>query len=109
MENRMKAVLTEKDFLLSFLALMDQFNCEDEEVFPKGLKKLWSNQSKEPGYRPPRDELIEAMKDKKAAQTRYDNWQKIKEESDKRQAIKDYITLQIHESITMLRAAEEEI
>jgi hypothetical protein len=44
------------------------------------------------------------MKDKKAAELRYMNWQKIKEESEKRQAIKDYITIQIHESITMLRA-----
>ena len=105
----MKAVLTEKDFLSSFLSLMDQFNCEEEEVFPKVLKNIWLAQNKEPGYRPPRDELVQAMKDKKAAEQRYTNWQKIKEESDKRQAIKDYITIQIHEAITMLRAVEEEI
>ena len=103
----MKAVQTEKDFLTSFLQLMDQFSCEEEEVFPQNLKKMWISQSKESGYKPPRDELIQAMKDKKVIEHRYKEWQKIKEESDKRQALKDYITLQIHESITMLRSIEE--
>ena len=70
----MKAVLTEKDFLSSYLSIMAQFNCEEEEIFPKLLKKIWSAQSKEPEYRPPRDELIQAMKDKKAAELRYTNW-----------------------------------
>jgi hypothetical protein len=45
-ENRMKAVNTQKDFLSSFLQLMDQFNCEEEEIFPKILKKIWTSQSK---------------------------------------------------------------
>jgi hypothetical protein len=48
------------------------------------------------------------MKDRKAAEQRYANWQKIKDEGDKRQAIKDYITIQIHDAITMLRTVEEE-
>ena len=61
----MKAVQTEKDFINSFLHLMDQFSCEEEEIFPKNLKKMWNAQSKESGYRPPRDQLIQAMKDKK--------------------------------------------
>ena len=65
---------------------------------------MWESQSKEPGYRPPRDELIQAMKEKKEIEKRYSNWQKIREESDQRQALKDYITFQIHESITMLRS-----
>ena len=49
------------------------------------------------------------MKEKKAVEQRYKNWQKIKDEGDKRQALKDFITLQIHESITILRSIEEEI
>ena len=102
----MKAVLAEKDYLSSFLQLMEQFSCEEEEVFPKYLVKIWKSQQKEPGYKPPRDELVQALKDKKNTEMRYQNWQKIKEESDKRQALKDYVTLQIHEAITLLRAIE---
>jgi hypothetical protein len=41
---------------------MDQFNSEDEEIFPPAFLKIWRNQSKEPSYRPPREELIQAMK-----------------------------------------------
>lgn len=41
---------------------MDQFNSEDEEIFPVSFLKIWRNQSKEPSYRPPREELIQAMK-----------------------------------------------
>ena len=100
----MKAVLAEKDYLSSFLHLMGQFSCEEEEVFPNYLKNIWASQDKEPGYKPPREELIKSLKEKKSIEERYSNWLKIKEESDKRQALKDYITLQIHESITMLRA-----
>lgn len=75
---------------------MDQFNCEEEEIFAKNLKKMWVNQSKEPGYRPPRDELIQAMKDRKFIEKRYENWLQIKDEGDRRQALKDFITIQIH-------------
>ena len=53
-EPRMKAVTTSRDFLTSFLQLIDQFNCEDEEIFPKNLKKMWESQSESSGYRPPR-------------------------------------------------------
>ena len=88
---------------------MEQFSCEDEEVFPSYLKNIWASQDKEAGYKPPREDLIKSLKDKKAVEQRYSNWVKIKEESEKRQALKDYITLQIHEAITMLRAIEEEI
>ena len=105
----MKAIQTEKEFLTSFLSLMHQFNCEDEEIFSANLVKIWQAQSKEAGYRPPRDELIQTMRDRKAAEKRYENWQKIKDEGDKRQAIKDFISIQIHEAITMLRSIEEEV
>jgi hypothetical protein len=105
----MKAVTSSKEFLSSFLHLMEQFSCEDEEVFPKNLKKMWSAQVKEPGYRPPRDELIQAMKERKLTEKRYENSVQIKDEGDRRQALKDYITIQIHESITILRSIEEEI
>lgn len=105
----MKAVTTSRDFLSTFLTLMDQFSCEEEQIFPKNLKKIWKDQSKVPGYRPPRDELIQAMKDRKTIEQRYENWLKIKEESERRQALKDFVMLQIHESITMLRSIEEEI
>ena len=50
---------------------MEQFNCEEEEIFAKNLKKIWKAQTKEPGYRPPRDELIQAMKDRKLIEKRY--------------------------------------
>lgn len=49
------------------------------------------------------------MKDRKMIEKRYENWMQIKEEEDRRQALKDFISIQIHESITMLRNIEEEI
>ena len=89
--------------------LMQQFSCEDEEIFPKNLQKMWEAQVKEPTFKPERDDLIQAMKDRKAAELRYSNWLKIKDEADRRQALKDFITIQIHQAITMLRAVEEEV
>ena len=67
---------------------------------------MWKVQSKEASYRPPRDELIQAMKDRKLVEKRYQNWEKIKDEGDRRQALKDFITIQIHEAISMLRSLE---
>ena len=49
------------------------------------------------------------MKEKKAIENRYKNSDKIKEESDQRQSIKDFLILQIHESISQLRTIEEEL
>lgn len=49
------------------------------------------------------------MKDRKMIEKRYENWVQIKDEEDRRQALKDFISIQIHESITMLRNIEEEI
>jgi immunoglobulin-binding protein 1 len=49
------------------------------------------------------------MKEKKAIESRYKDSEKIKEESDQRQSIKDFLILQIHEAISQLRTIEEEI
>ena len=49
------------------------------------------------------------MKEKKAVENRYRNVEKIKEESDQRQSVKDFLILCIHESISQLRNIEEEI
>lgn len=44
------------------------------------------------------------MKERKLIEKRYADSEKIKEESDRRQSIKDYMTIKIHESITILRS-----
>jgi hypothetical protein len=49
------------------------------------------------------------MKEKKAIENRYKNSEKIREESDQRQSIKDFLIMQIHEAISQLRNIEEEI
>jgi hypothetical protein len=92
----MKAVESSRAYLSTFLQLMDQFNCEDEQVFPKVLIKMWKEQSSQPNYKPPRDELVQALKEKKIVEHRYANAEKIKEESDQRLSIRDFLTLQIH-------------
>ena len=40
---------------------------------------MWNSQDKDNTYRPPRDELIQAMKDRKVVEKRYENWLKIKD------------------------------
>jgi len=61
-EPRRKAIETSKIYLSSFLKLMEQFNCEEEEIFPPVLAKMWKEQEQLPSYRPPREELIKAVK-----------------------------------------------
>lgn len=87
---------------------MRQFSCEEEPIFPKSLENTWQQQSKDLKYRPPRDELIQALKEKKLIEQRYANNELIKEESDRRQSILDYLTLQIHESVSNLRHLADE-
>lgn len=33
---------------------MERINSEDEEVFPTIVLKIWRQQAKDPGFRPPR-------------------------------------------------------
>ena len=98
---------TSRTYLTTFLELMEQFNCEDEEIFPKSFLQIWKSQQKEASYRPPRDELIQAMKESRLIEQRYRQSSKIREESDQRQAIKDFLSLQIHASLSQLRSIEE--
>lgn len=58
-------------------------------------------------YKPSRDELVTNMKEKKAVELRYEHASKIKDSQEQRQSIKDFITLQIYESITQLKMIEE--
>jgi len=44
-EPRRKAIESSRDYLITFLQLMIQFNCEEEEIFPKVLVKTWKMQS----------------------------------------------------------------
>ena len=52
--------------------------------------------------------MIANHKEKKNIEMRYANSQKIKEESDQRQSIKDFMMIKIYDAVTQLKNIEEE-
>ena len=71
--------------------------------------KTWGEMKENESFAMDRDQTIANHKEKKLIETRYQNSIKIKEESDKRQSIKDFITLKIYEAVNQIKAIKEEL
>ena len=109
MQPRRANVETSRNYLTTFLELMEQFECEEESIFPKSFMGIWKEQQKDTSFRPSRDQVVQAMKESKVIEQRYRNSEIIKEEKEQRQAIRDFLSMQIHTSLTQLRTIEEEL
>ena len=70
--------------------------------------KNWFEMKEKKEYSLTREQTIENHKEKKNIETRYQNSLKIKEESDQRQSIKDFLTLKLYEAVSQIKSFQEE-
>ena len=73
------------------------------EKLSKKSEKTWINIKQKKDFNYPREQVIANHKEKKAIEDRYKNNAKIKDESDQRQIIKDFLMMQIYEAVTQLK------
>lgn len=73
------------------------------EKLSKKSEKTWINIKQKKDFNYPREQVIANHKEKKAIEDRYKNNAKIKDESDQRQSIKDFLMMQIYEAVTQLK------
>ena len=72
------------------------------------ILKTWQRIKEQKDFNYPREVVIANHKEKKLIEDRYKNSQKMNDEGDQRQSVKDFITLKVYDAVTQLKNINEE-